>query len=195
MAFSNTEFGELVTLLERSAPEELERLKRAYPQARAELRPGGVLGDSNLEIGCKVAQAALVEYSNDASKLLPKLRKRLARSQMFDLIAKVIAAAGSTGTLAALSFGTVDMRTTIAAAVAFAGSVCSILFASLQKDIASGSVSDAYNRLITALVGASELMRTLPVLCSAGETEELKAALSKANQTATILNELTFRYK
>ena len=195
MTASGVEFGELVTLLARASPDELQRLRNAYPQAHAELRPGGVLGASNFEIGCAVAQAALAKYSDEATRLLPILRKRLARSQAFDLIAKIIAAAGSTGALAALSFGAADTKATVAAAVAFVGSVCSILFASLQKDIASGSVSDAYNRLIIALVGAGELIRTLPVLCSGGKSEELKTALAKANETATTLNELTLRYK
>lgn len=192
---TGVEYGELVTLLARAAPSQLEDFRKTYPEARAELRPGGVLGASDLKIGCDVALAALASYSDDAKKLLPLLRKRLGRSQAFDLTAKIVAAAGSTGTLAALSFGTSDTNAKIAAVVAFLGSVCGILFASLQKDVASGSVSDAYNKLILALVTASDLARSLPALCSAGESEELKAALAKANETAAVLNELTLRYQ
>lgn len=195
MSGSNVEFGELVTLLARAAPDQLQRLRQEYPTASAELRPGGVLGESKLEIGCAVAQAALAKYSDEATRLLPLLRKRLGRSRTFDLIAKVVAAGGSTGALAALSFGADDAKAKIAVGVAFLGSVCGILFDYLQKDVASGSVSDAYNKLVAALVAANELMRTLPVLCSGGDSEELKAALTRANETATTLNELTLRYK
>jgi hypothetical protein len=191
---SASEFGELVTLLAHTAPEELDNLRQKFPGASAELRPGGVLGGSSADVGCSVAIAALSKYSKLAKQLLPRLRRRLAWSWRFDLVAKFAAAFGSGGTVGALVAGADSDKTVIAAVVALIGSVCSLVFAYLQRDVAAGSVPDSYNRLITALVEADDLQRTLPRLCAQGTSPELSAALEKANETAKGLNELSIRF-
>jgi hypothetical protein len=195
MPAASLEFGELVTLLAHIAPDELARLRAKFPAAEAELRPGGVLGDSSPDLGCETTLAALSKFAKLAMQLVPKLRKRLSWSWRFDLIAKIAAACGSGGTVGALTTGIQQDKAVFAAIVALIGSICALIFSSLQRDEAAGSVSDAYNRLIVALVEAEELQRTLPQLCAHGASPELNDALSKANETARNMNELWIRYK
>lgn len=190
---NTTEFGELVSLLDRMDPDEIGRLRDRFPEAKAQLRPGGVLGDSSSEIGCRVALAALSKANEAAAKLLPQLRRRLAWSLRFDLVSKLTATVGSGSAIGALTVGA-DDKAIIGAWVALLGSVCSVIFGYLQRDVSSGSVTDAYNRLITSMVEADELLRTLPRLCAQEPSAELDEFLTKANGIARQLNELTIRF-
>jgi hypothetical protein len=187
------EFGELVTLLDRFDPAELDRLRGQFPDASAELRLGGVLGDSSEEIGCSVAIAALSKASEAAAKLLPRLRGRLTWSLRFDLVSKLTATIGSGGAIGALTAGA-DDKAILGACVALVGSICSVIFGYLQRDVSSGSVTDAYNRLIVSLVEADEVLRTLPALCSRGASAKLEEVLGRANGAASTLNELAIRF-
>lgn len=190
---ASTEFGELVSLLDREDPAEINRLRDRFPEAKAQLRPGGVLGDSSAEIGCSVALAALSKANDAATKLLPQLRKRLAWSLRFDLVSKLTATVGSGSAIGALTVGA-DDKAIIGAWVALLGSVCSVIFGYLQRDVSSGSVTDAYNRLITSMVEADELLRILPSVCGQGQSAKLDELLTKANGVASQLNELAIRF-
>ncbi|WP_192180397.1 hypothetical protein [Mesorhizobium amorphae] len=161
---SGREFGELVSLLGRVDPTELERLRTRFPDAAAQLRPGGVLGDSSEEIGCSVAIAALSKSNEAATKLLPRLRQRLTWSLRFDLVSKLTATVGSGGAIGALTVGAND-KAIVGAGVALLGSICSVIFGYLQRDISSGSVTDAYNRLIVSMVEADDSCEHCP-LCA-----------------------------
>ncbi|MDI5929012.1 hypothetical protein [Rhizobium leguminosarum] len=190
-----SKFGEVVTLLARDAPDELEKLRKRFPGATALLRPGGVMGGSASEIACAVTIAALEKYGRSAIQLLPRLRQRLAWSWRFDLVAKFAAACGSGGTIGALAAGSSTDKAIVSASVALLGSICTLLFAYLQRDEAAGSVPEAYNRLISALAQADELQRSLPPLCAhSAPTPELEEALKKANEVAKTLNELWLRF-
>jgi hypothetical protein len=186
--------GELVTMLERDAPQELARLRERFPDRTAELRGGEVMGDTGTDLGCAVTIPALARYAEAAEALLPRMRARLAWSWRFDLIAKLAAAAGSGGTVGALAAGASADKAFVTALIALVGSVCTLIFAYLQRDEAAGSVADSYNRMITALVSADELGRTLPALCSQGPSTGLEDAIGKANETARTLNELRRRF-
>jgi hypothetical protein len=187
---------ENLSLCLRDGPLELSILFEGnFQRPLQSFRPGGVLGKSASELGCEVAIAALAKYAESAMELLPRLRRRLAWSRRFDLVAKFAAACGSGGTIAALSAGSYGSKAVIAAAVALTGSICSLVFAYLQRDESAGSISEAYNRLIIALVQAASLQRILPDLCRLGASPQLKDAISKANDIARTLNELTLRFK
>ena len=187
------EFGELVSLLGRVDPAELDRLRIRFPDAAAQLRSGGVLGDSSEEIGCSVAIAALSKANEAATILLPRLRQRLTWSLRFDLVSKLTATVGSGGAIGALTVGA-DDKAIVGASVALLGSVCSVVFGYLQRDISSGSVTDAFNRLIVSMVEADELLRHLPAFCAKGASARLDELLTKANDVAGKLNELVIRF-
>jgi hypothetical protein len=189
------EFGELVSLLSKVAPQKLNSLRDTFPANAEYLKPGAVLGDGQPpDIGCAVAIAALNYYAPAAGNLRLRIRARLAWSRKFDVLAKFAAASGSGGAVGALAAGIGMEKAIIASAIALAGSLCGLLYSYLQRDEASGSVSDAYNRLILALVQCSDLQRTLPLLCKAGDSPQLQQTLGEANETARTLNELILRF-
>ncbi|MBY5396973.1 hypothetical protein HFN01_19375 [Rhizobium leguminosarum] len=187
-------FGELVTLLDTLHPETLEKIRQQFPKAGAQLRAGEVMGETEAPVGCTVAIVALTKFNPLVTALLPRLRSRLRWSWRFDLVAKFTAAVGSGGTVAALAAGAGADKAVITAIVALVGSLASLIFAHLQRDESAGSVPEAYNKMIDALVQAEELQRSLPALCSSGDGPELRSALDKANETARDLNRLWMRY-
>jgi hypothetical protein len=192
---TGVEFGELVSLLSKTAPAKLETLRGQFPQNSSELKPGSVLGEGqSTNIGCTVAVAALNEYAPAAADLRGRIRARLAWSLRFDFVAKFAAACGSGGAVGVLATGIAADKAIIASVVALIGSLCGLLFSYLQRDEAAGSVAESYNRLIGALVQAGDLQRSLPMMCAAGDSPELKDALTRANDTARILNELILRF-
>ncbi len=191
-------FGELVSLLARSAPGQLEALRTDFPEKKDAvfLQPGQVQGDSPAIIGCAVAKKALAQFGPEAAALRPKLRRRLAWSWRFDFVAKFAAACGSGGAVGVLATGISGAadKAIIAAVVALIGSLCGLAFSYLQRDEFAGSIIEAFNKLIAALVNAGELQNTLRLLCVAGDTPELREALTKANETARTLNEIIMRF-
>jgi hypothetical protein len=191
---SETKIGELVTLLSNVAPEKLSALKSQFPDQSVHFKRGAVMGGVEAPQGCAVALEALTMYVPTATNLRLKIRRRLVWSWRFDLIAKFAAAGGSGGAVGALTTGVQADKAIIAAAVALAGTLCGLFFSYLQRDEATGSVTDSYNKLIDALVVGGEVQRSLPGLCKAGDSPELKEALTKANDTARTLNELILRY-
>jgi hypothetical protein len=181
--------------LSHAAPDRLDILRTRFPRDAVQLRPGGILGDSSPNIGCAVALDALAVYGPAAANLRAKLKSRLAWSWRFDLFAKFAAACGSGGAVGVLVTGVVAVdKAIVASAVALFGSLCGLLFSYLQRDETAGSVTDAYNKLIVSLVELDQLQRSLPPLCAATDSPELRAALASANNTAKTLNELVLRF-
>lgn len=192
---AEVEFGELVSLLSRADPAKLDVIRNQFPAHSRELKPGGVLGgDQPTSVGCSVAIAALSAYAPAAAALRLKIRKRLAWSLRFDLLAKFAAACGSGGAVGVLATGIGSDKAIVASVIALAGSLCGLLFSYLQRDEAAGSVTETYNRLIEALVEAGDIQRSLPIMCSSGDSPQLRDALGKANDTARTLNELILRF-
>jgi ABC-type multidrug transport system fused ATPase/permease subunit len=193
---ASADFGELVSMLNRMAPERLRLLQTRFSANAAELKPGGVLGESDSKLACAVASEALSQYGPQAAQIKEKLKARLAWSWRFDLLAKFAAACGSGGALGILVSGATGATSTatLASGVASAGSLASLIFSYLQRDESADSISEAYNKLIEALVSHDHLQRVMPGLCSAGDSAELTAVLTQANATARTLNELVLRY-
>jgi hypothetical protein len=194
MSENPAEFGELVSLLARVAPDRLDKLRANFPAATVQLRPGAVMGESSWNVGCAVALEALKVYGPAAAKICVRLRRRLAWSWRFDLLAKFAAACGSGGAVGVLAAGIAIDKAIMAAFVALVGSLCGLFFSYLQRDETAGSVTESYNKLIVALVQSDELQRSLQVLCGMGDTHELHDALVKANETAKTLNEMVLRF-
>jgi hypothetical protein len=145
------------------------------------------------DLGCDVATEALSLYGAIAGKLRSRLRSRLAWTRRFDLWAKIAASVGSGGTVGMLAAGIGAERSAVAAVIAFLGSVSALYVSYLQRDLASGSIAAAYNKLIDGLVEADQLQRSLRTLCPAGASRELTRALARANDVARTLNELALR--
>jgi hypothetical protein len=191
----DVEFGELVTLLDKVAPDRLEAIRRIYPEHSVQLRPGGVMGESSLTLGCTIALESLKAAGPAALTLVGKLRRRLAWSWRFDLIAKLATAAGAASAIGLLASNVIGLdKVMIASAVTLLGSLAGLVFSFLQRDEGAGSVPEAYNKLIKALVELDRLQRVLPPLCAESDNSEVQAAVASANSTAQILNELTLRF-
>jgi hypothetical protein len=189
------EFGELVSFLSKAAPDKLQSLQKTFPEQAINLKPGGILGGGDVpNVGCAVAIEALNSYAPAAEQIRLKIRQRLALSLRFDLLAKFAAACGSGGAVGVLAAGVAVDKAIFASAVALTGSICGLFFSYLQRDESNGSVSEAYNNLIDALVQCAELQRSLPILCRDGDSPELKDALNRANMAARTLNTLILRY-
>jgi hypothetical protein len=194
MSDAQVEFGELVSLLHRIAPRQLDELRNRFPSHSVQLKPGAVLGTASSDVGCSVAQKALADYAPAADDLRLKIRNRLRWSWRFDLLAKFAAACGSGGAVGVLATGVGADKAILASIVALIGSACSLVFSYLQRDETSGSVADSYNKLIAAMVEATSLQSQLEQLCPMGDSAELRAALAQANDTAKSLNELLLRF-
>jgi hypothetical protein len=188
------QFGELVSLLARAAPQRLDVLRSNFPGHAVQFKPGAVLGQSAPDVGCAIAREALAQYGPAADKLRPKIRNRLVWSWRFDFAAKFAAACGSGGAVGVLASGAAVDKAMLASAIALIGSFCGLLVSYLQRDQSAGSVSDSYNKLIAALVQVDDLQRKLNALCGKGDSPELREALSQANDTAKSLNELVLRF-
>jgi hypothetical protein len=197
MGSKEQDLSELITLVSSAEPDALKKLRTKYPECEELLQPGAVLGEASAPstFQCDVALASLSPGGTTATKIRHRLRLRLAWSWRFDLFAKIAAACGSGGAVGILAAGIGVQQGMIAAMVALAGSICALIFSFMQRDEAAGSITDAYNRLITALVEAEDVKRALDRLCPQGTSVELSSTLTRANDVAKVLNELTLRYE
>ncbi len=188
--------GELVTLLERQAPDRLDALRSKYPAHVVRLKPGAIMGDGDGEtnVDCDIAIQALDLLLPNAEKLRSRLRTRLAWSWRLDLLAKICATVGSGGTLGALASGAGVDKAMLSAIVALVGSLAALLFSYLQRDATSGSIAEAFNELIKAMVDGAEVRTTLPRLCAAGPARQRDEAIRRANEAVRVINVLWLKH-
>lgn len=75
------QIGEIVSALNRFAPEALSRIQTLHPnQSRNLGKRGATLGAEDASVGCDVALAMLAEYGAAATGLARKIRRKLGLS-------------------------------------------------------------------------------------------------------------------
>jgi hypothetical protein len=189
--------GEIVSALSRFAPRSLENMKAKHPGQEVLFRPGEMLGNSGstpIPIACELALEMLSRYGGAAAQIFKHMRRRLGVSWWFDLVAKLAATGGAGATVAAFLGGLSTDKGVVAGLVALIGSASGLIFSLLQRDVAGGSLTVAYNKLAEALVEAEQQQRALRDLCPAGSGKKLEDALKRTNDVARVLNEMDIRF-
>ena len=88
------QINELVNLLDHLNLPALKTLRKKYPHNLDDLAVSGVLGDTPARLQLDVALATLKEFRPAVDRLLPRVRRRLRQSQIWDAVAQLTAAVG-----------------------------------------------------------------------------------------------------
>ncbi|MBV9527879.1 hypothetical protein [Sphingomonas sp.] len=185
--------GEVVSALSRFAPETLHAVKRHNPDLEVLWRRGTVLGDSPAGLSCDLTLEMLSRYGEAALKIQKRIRRRLRIGWYYDLVAKLIAAAGAGGASAAFLSKAVG-RGLAPAVLAFVASSSGVVLSFLHRTESGGSLLSDYNRLVHALVEADQARMTITRLRDNGPKATLKRTLEKANRLCATLNDFAIRY-
>jgi hypothetical protein len=184
--------NELVNLLSRENPVELNRLRADFPAAQADLIPGGTLGDPVVEARLAVTLASLKEFRPAGEKVLKLLRNRIRFSQRLDTISQIIAAIGGSAVVASDS----SYEKTCAGLLALLGSLCSLGVKTLRQGfngVDAGLVKD-YSDIKDLVWQAREKELLLQQMENQPENPELPQIVNASNQLAARLNTILLDY-
>lgn len=188
---------ESVGLLARYAPEALEELSGAYPDAKDILRPGIVAGevDKQSRLAAEVTMRACERSSRLATQLAAFLRRRLDASSRLEFLAQLIATLSSGALLGLLTTDVPALARFAAATLAFASSIATLASRYFTRTLTPGSSSaaDVFTELLEIKPEAESLLDQSKLWLEAPEAasmEDLQAMVGRGNALSAKLYRL-----
>lgn len=174
----------IVDLLERKAPEQLARLREAYPLAAAQLAGGKRLGDAQAPAApllSALADAAVAQARQEAQAVVRTITSRQRRFALLRMIGALVSSLATGGLLAAV-LGNARQAMLVGAVVAF---VASALTAAQQfMEEHAGGAQSLRERLDAALKSAmvaTEAEGELRLMQVRNDFADLDALIRKLN--------------
>ena len=185
---SDVAVDELVGLLSKWAPSELDSLREKYPASQNFLKPGLLMGDSSSEIGIRieVCLSGLRAAADACQKTMVSLKHKLKFADRTQFIGQLLTTIGGASIFAVLAVNVPDFARYAAAVLGLGGSVLSLVSQHSMRSLGSKDVSvmDSYSQLSSYRASSLGLLRELEIARRLGGDADTLELINQANVLA-----------